>query len=375
VEIADSTASGEIVIPDVVTDSGQDYTVSSIGAGAFTDNQLTTVTIPASVTNIGARAFRNAPLTTVIVEGFTPPAINSEANTNNTFTNRANIELFLPTGTLQAYTDATWTDFSSVTEASKALKLKVYLQGASLSPNTGEENLMRDDLRVAGIIPTTSPYGDGAIANPSVFTITGEDAIVDWIFLELRDATNNTTIIESKSAFLQRDGDVVAIDGVTPVQFTSQLDDYFITIKHRNHLGIMSANTKALTAVITLVDFTDATDTNTFGSNAQTDAGMPTDTLGMWSGNVNGDSIVQYSGTDPDAPAILSLVLNDIGNFLNFSTFIVNGYNTNDVNMDGKVQYEGVSPDAPFILQNVLAHPGNFLNFSTFQIQAQLPEN
>ena len=68
-------------------------------------------------------------------------------------------------------------------------------------------------------------------------------------------------------------------------------------------------------------------------------------------------------------------VLNDPLNFLNFPTYIVNGYNTQDVNMDGKAQYSGTSPDTPFILQNVIAHPGNFLNFSTYSIQEQLPEN
>jgi len=392
VETVDTSLTGALTIPSTVNDGTQDYTITSIGNSsfrnkqltsvtisnnitnigidAFRGNQLTSVVIPASVTNIGGSAFRDTPLTTAIVEGFTPPAINT-----NTFTNRSNIDVFVQSGTIQPHTDAGWTDFKSITGAFKALALKVYLQGASLNPNSGEETLMRDDLRIANLIPTTSPYADTATVNASVFSVTGDDAIVDWIFVELRDASNNMTIIESSSALLQRDGDIVITDGVSPFTFTSQPNNYFIAIKHRNHLGIMLANAKSLSSTITIIDFADANNAITFGSNAQTIAGMPTDTVGMWTGNVNGDTIVQYSGTDPDAPAILSLVLNDAGNFLNFSTFIVNGYNTNDVNMDGKVQYEGVTPDAPFILQNVLAHPGNFLNFSTFQIQEQLPQN
>lgn len=397
VETANTSITGEIVIPSSVNDGVDNYAVTSIGResfrnklltsitipnsvtnigfGAFRDNQLTTVVIPASVTNIDARAFQNNPLTTIIIEGFLPPTINSQSNSNNTFTNRSNIDVFVRSGTVQSHINAGWTGFKSITGISKGLALKVYLQGASLNPNTGEENLMRDDLRVANLIPITSPYADAATANANVFTITGEDAIVDWIFVELRDASNNTTIIESASGLLQRDGDIVNTDGVSLFTFTLQLGDYFITIKHRNHLGIMLANAKQLSSVITIIDFADANNPITFGSNAQTDAGMPVDTVGMWTGNVNDDNIVQYSGTDPDAPAILSLVLNDPGNFLNFSTFVVSGYDVNDLNLDGNVQYEGVSPDAPFILQNVLTHPGNFLNFSTFQIQEQLPEN
>ncbi|WP_430408403.1 leucine-rich repeat protein [Kordia sp.] len=376
-EIADSTLSGEVVIPNMITDNGQDYTVSSIGVAAFRDNQLTTVTIPASVTTIGAMAFRNNTVTTVIVEGAVPPTIDSRTNSNNTFTNRANIEVFVPTGTEQAYSNGGWTNFKSVVGASKALQLKVYLQGASLNPNIGEETLMRDDLRIADLIPFISPYGDGLVISDTIYVeqTEGPDAIVDWVFIEIRDSFNNTIIIESSAALLQRDGDIVGMDAISPIQFATIPDTYFITIKHRNHLGIMLADAKRLSPVITTIDFADATDPIAFGNNAQTTAGMPANTLGMWTGNVNGDNIVQYSGTDPDVPAILSLVLNDSGNFLNFSTFIVSGYNTNDLNLDGNVQYEGVSPDAPFILQNVLAHPGNFLNFSTFQIIEQLPDN
>ena len=400
VETVDTSLTGALTIPSTVNDGTLDYTITAIGDNSFRDKQLTSVTIPNGITNIGAdafrdneltsvvipasvtgidtRGFRDNPLTTIITEGFTPLTINNQSNnSNHAFTNRSNIDVFVQSGTVQAHTDAGWIGFKSVTEASKALQLKVFLQGASLNPITGEETLMRDDLRMAVLIPFMSPYGDGLEIFDTIFVegITGPDAIVDWIFIELRDPFNNTIIIESRSALLQRDGDIVDMDAVSPIQFTATPDDYFITIKHRNHLGIMLANAKRLSPVITIIDFADANNQITFGSNAQTDAGMPTDTLGMWTGNVNGDNIVQYSGTDPDAPAILSLVLNDVGNFLNFSTFIVNGYNTNDVNMDGKVQYEGVSPDAPFILQNVLAHPGNFLNFSTFQIQEQLPEN
>ncbi|WP_298421782.1 hypothetical protein [uncultured Kordia sp.] len=253
---------------------------------------------------------------------------------------------------------------------------KVLLQGAALNPMTGEETLMRDDLRTASLLPTTSPYGDNRTCNSTVFDVTGTDAIVDWVWIELRDATNNMLVLEAKSALLQRDGDVVSVDGVSAVDFNdASAGNYYVTLKHRNHLGIMTSTTIALAQTETTVDFTDANDQITYGSNAQTTFGMQTDMIAMWTGNANEDTIVQYSGTNPDTPTILSSVLNDAGNFLNFPTYIVGGYNANDVNMDGDTQYSGTNPDTPFILQNVLAHPGNFLNFSTYQIIEQLPEN
>jgi hypothetical protein len=383
---------GDYIFPELLSKNGVDFTITTIGNEAFRNrgvrtisfpstlttlrfrafrdnNSLTSVTIPASVTSIATEAFFGTGLTEIISESINPSTIN-----NGTFGDKTKIDVFIPQGTTQAYIDAGWTGFKSrVEQGTVILEPKVFLQGAFLNPNVGEEDLMRDDLRVAGIIPTTSPYADGLTCNSSVFNRTGNDAIVDWVFVELRDATNTSTVVEGRSALLQRDGDIVDVNGLGILKFTSPLENYFVAIKHRNHLGIMTNSTLQLDGNRVNLDFSDATNPITFGSNAQTTSGMPVDTFGMWTGNVNGDAIVQYSGTDPDTPEILSLVLNDVGNFLNFSTFVVSGYNNNDLNLDSNTQYEGVSPDAPFILQNVLAHPGNFLNFSTFQILEQLP--
>ncbi|MEM6720865.1 MAG: hemagglutinin protein [Bacteroidota bacterium] len=254
------------------------------------------------------------------------------------------------------------------------LNPKVYLQGAALNPFTGQENLMRDDLNRNSLIPTTSPYGDGNTLDPGIFSIFDQNAIVDWVWVELRDANDNTQVVASQSALLQRDGDVLDANYQT-LEFEVADGNYHVAIMHRNHLGIMTATTVALSKTPATVDFTDVTNQITFGSNAQTTFGMPSGIVAMWAGNVNADTVVQYSGVSPDTPAILSEILNDAGNFLNFPTFAITDYNPNDVNMDGIIQYSGVTPDAPFILQNVLAHPGNFLNFSTYQIVEQLPEN
>lgn len=249
----------------------------------------------------------------------------------------------------------------------------VFLQGPILNPNTA--GLMNDNLRTASYIPTISPYEDAASCDVSVFNVTGNNAIVDWVFIELRDVITNTTVLRSQSALIQRDGDIVAVDGVSELEFNVPPGNYHIAVKHRNHLGIMTSTPVTLSNAITIIDFTNSNNQITFGTNAQTTFGMPSGRIGMWTGNVNGDAIVQYSGTNPDTPAILSKVLNDPANFLNFPTFTVIGYNVEDINMDGNTQYSGTMPDTPLILQNVLAHPGNFLNFSTYQIQEQLPEN
>ncbi|MBC8755655.1 hypothetical protein H2O64_13335 [Kordia sp. YSTF-M3] len=258
------------------------------------------------------------------------------------------------------------------------LQIKVFLQGPLLDPvNAG---LMNDNLRVGNIIPKVSPYDAGdVISNSNVFNNGGisgsgltQNNIVDWVWIEIRSGSDATIVVGDTSALLQRDGDVVAIDGTSDVIVRGLTGEYYIVVKHRNHLSAMTANKIPLSVTPTSVDYSNNA-TGFFGTNPQVQ--LSNGSMALWAGNVNGDIVVQYTGATPDTTGVLSEVLNNPGNFLNFPTYIVTGYNVHDVDMDGNTQYTGTMPDTPFILQNVLAHPGNFLNFSTYQIQEQLPEN
>ncbi|NQY29440.1 MAG: leucine-rich repeat domain-containing protein [Flavobacteriaceae bacterium] len=88
--------------------------VTSIGNNAFKGNQLTDITIASSVTTIGDGAFINNPLTCIVSEATTPPTVTT--GPLDSFGNRSNIDLSIPTGTAAAYATATWTDFKSVAE-------------------------------------------------------------------------------------------------------------------------------------------------------------------------------------------------------------------------------------------------------------------
>lgn len=120
---------------------------------------------------------------------------------------------------------------------SVSLSPKVFLQG-SLSGT-----LMDDDLRVANLIPMAEPYGTGNNENfsASLLTTTGNDAIVDWVLVELRDPITSTMVLASRAALLQRDGDVVDVDGISPLKIIGiSAGMYHVAIKHRNHLSIMT---------------------------------------------------------------------------------------------------------------------------------------
>ena len=253
---------------------------------------------------------------------------------------------------------------------------KIFLQGPSLNPSN--PGLMNDNLR--DILPITSPYADGALVAASVLNDGGtsgigatSDDIVDWVWVELRAANDNTKLVNGRSALLQRDGDVVDLDGLTNLTMNAAPTNYYVVVKHRNHLGIISASTIGLSNnSVATVDFKNS-GFSTFGTNAQIQ--LASGDMALWAGDVNNDGVIQYAGDTPDSPSILSFVLNDVGNFLNLPTHSVSGYYNYDVDLNGTTQYSGLAPDTPFILQNVLSHPGNFLNLSTHKIEEQLPEN
>ena len=121
------------------------------------------------------------------------------------------------------------------------VSLVAYLQGAFSNPVMGEETWMRDDLRLGNSIPTTSPYSDAATCDVSVFTAVDALAVVDWVLIQLRDKDDITTVVKEQSALLLRNGSIVDVDGVSPVTISVQQGNYYLGLKHRNHLSIVTA--------------------------------------------------------------------------------------------------------------------------------------
>ncbi len=140
------------------------------------------------------------------------------------------------------------------------LAAKVLLEG-----NYASGGLMTDNLRSKGLIPVTEPYtglgyahvgSGGETIDPAVLTVTGDNAIVDWLFLEVRNNTDSTTVAQTMVGLLQKDGDIVGLDGVSPLQIPNlSVGDYYLAIRHRNHLAIRSANKLALSPTVNNYDF------------------------------------------------------------------------------------------------------------------------
>jgi len=252
--------------------------------------------------------------------------------------------------------------FISGPGAPVSLSPKVMLSGP-YQPSTG---LMNDSLRAQNLIPLNEPYsgapfykvqllgGGGETTTAAVLSVTGNNAIVDWVYLEIRSAANSNSIIATKDALLQRDGDVVSTDGWSPLTFPSLAPgNYFVSIKHRNHLGVMTATALTLTAGLQSVDFTSIPlyTISSIVNNA------PANVVGsvklLWSGDPNHNKNVKYTGSINDKDPILQTV------GLTTPNNTAYGYRHEDLNMDGKVRYNNTDNDRNVILNNVGASTPN----------------
>ncbi len=243
------------------------------------------------------------------------------------------------------------------------INIRMYLQGAILGvkqPNP----LMRDDLRVAGLIPVDEPYsgrsnyshygeqgGTEVIVDTEVLKVTGQDAIVDWVFVELRHPEFQKIVLSTRSVLLQRDGDVVDLDGVSPVHFEGiEAGNYLVAVRHRNHLGVMCTQIFPLSEKPILVDFTNPK-TPIYGQNPMI---RILDIMALFAGDTNQDGEVRIEGPENDKDRIYFFTLLSPENVNNNRNFIVYGYNDCDINLDGMVKYQGPTSDGSYIAFDIV---------------------
>lgn len=240
------------------------------------------------------------------------------------------------------------------------LQVKALLQG----PYETTTQLMRDDLRTSNYIPSQSPYtGTTKSLNSSLLSTTGSNAIVDWALLELRNANDPSKVEHAYPVLLQRDGDLVDPESGSNTLLVDNVfgGNFYISIRHRNHLGVMTSTARNLQGgSTTLVDFTNIT-TAVSGTYARSE------TQGralMWAGDANHDERIISSGTGSDLTTILTDILLSPSNTTSSTNYILTGYSNSDVNLDGKTIYSGAGSDTNYIVSNVLLNPGN-INFAS----------
>jgi hypothetical protein len=178
-------------------------------------------------------------------------------------------------------------------ESGIQLDIKVYLEG----PFNGTG--MNTNLTGLTGFPLTQPYNtapwnyDGT---ENVVTVPAN--VVDWILIELRDATTAAsataaTRIARQAAFVLNDGSVVGMDGSSLLQFNNSINhQLFVVIWHRNHLGIMSGNYLVQSGGIYSYDFTTPAG-QAYGIDSQKNLGGVL--YGMYAGDADATGVINLA--------------------------------------------------------------------------------
>jgi hypothetical protein len=198
------------------------------------------------------------------------------------------------------------------------LALTTQLEGAYDS-STGEMS-----TAVNGLLPLNQPFNTAPwnyTGTESVTAIPNAD-VVDWVLVDFREAASaslatSATSIGMEAGFLLKDGSIVSIDGVTPMETQRYVSAKLFAVLHfRNHLDVINGMDIPIVNNELVYDFTTAKN-KAFGST-QVDLGGGI--FGVLGGDSNADGTID-SGDATD-------------NWLSESGSA--GYLPSDVNYDGQ---------------------------------------
>lgn len=270
----------------------------------------------------------------------------------------------------------------------------VLLQGAAQQAFAGTQGSfttegnawkMRTDLLEDGILPTEDPYGtmsqfthvnnsygSETIDDSDVLSVSNPYPIVDWVFLDLRSADDPTVTVITRSVLVKKDGQLVDVDGNTNIALDVEYGDYYIAIRHRNHLGVMTAAPYTIGgAEAPVIDFRNPS-TQTWGNNAQ--VYMDANTRALWSGDANSDGQVIFQGSNGDNEEGFFNVLSAPENTESQVNYIYTGYTGADLNLNCETIYQGGANDNDERFFNILLHPENNIGVTNFIIEEKIPK-
>jgi len=262
--------------------------------------------------------------------------------------------------------DVDYRDSTDDSATGVTVPLKVILGGAYES-DTG---LMGEHLRTLPDFPLTSPYGGSeTIGSSAILTANN---IVDWVLVELRDNAAPATVVATRAALLQADGDLVDVDGTSTLTVNGVTDgNYYVAVRHRNHLGVMTAAPVPLSATTALIDFT-LPGTAVYGVHAR-QVNNVTGAAVLWPGDANQDGQVIAAGPSNDRNRLLETVFSAPANQNYAVNYIVDGYRVTDLNLDGVTLASGPDNDDNIILSTVFLHPNNGSFATNYIVEEQIP--
>lgn len=186
-----------------------------------------------------------------------------------------------------------------------------------IDPATQE---MVPQLDNQGYLPETEPFTAMgmtlmAFTKDSLYRENFTQSIVDWIVVELRDGNDSTVIIGAIPGVLLTDGRILGADGKPLIFYGVPHGNYFIVIRPRNGLALMSDFSIALDNQATSIDFSSPS-LPIYGTDTRTS--LPGGKMALTLGDANADGIINAA---------------DRSGVWNFRNAV--GYLPWDINLDG----------------------------------------
>jgi hypothetical protein len=269
---------------------------------------------------------------------------------------------------IQTTTGGSFSNFYLHT-AKAPVNVKAFLQGAYNTTLGRHKNITAAWASAVNTGAINQPYNVAPFnyagtehVSPGFFTVSSlPTAPLDWVLVEIRNASN--VMIKQRAALILLNGEIVDVDGVSPLSFRDVAGgNYFIRVRHRNHLGVRSSVTMVVDGALgadgapALYDFSSAQSTAMQTGTITTNAalGQMGSAFVMWGGNANGDDFIRMvQQVIPSIPSDAAYILGAILSGVPSGTFT--GYSVGDVNMDGFVRMTqqvipSIPSDAGFIL-------------------------
>ncbi|HVO72963.1 MAG TPA: hypothetical protein VMT35_03005, partial [Ignavibacteriaceae bacterium] len=162
------------------------------------------------------------------------------------------------------------------------LALKFFLEGPF------RNGKMETNLRKLNLLPKTQPYNKTPWNyHGSEYTDSLPADVVDWVLVELRSGIPDSTTKYRRTAFVKNDGTLLDPDGNAYLTMTNlQSGNYYVVVKHRNHLTVMSSEPVRLAPdSLSFYDFS-SSQNKAYGNAPEADLGG--NIFGIYSGDGNG---------------------------------------------------------------------------------------
>lgn len=235
------------------------------------------------------------------------PAMNDRTDIPLSDGEISRIQSWIDGGAPETCTDYVFQDMN--------VDIRVFLEGAYESG----QGTMRTDLANDGLIPAQQPYNVAPynyVGTETITTFTPQ--MVDWVLVEIRTGDDPSTTIAKQAGILMEDGYIKSPDGNDLRFGLTQVGSYYIVVRHRNHLDIM---TTSLINHATNISY-DFTNDATQAYGAIQLKMMADGKAVMHAGDITQDHVIQVTDYDDwkAQPAVL------------------NTYHLSDINLDGVVQ-------------------------------------